>query len=198
MNPDPWMAIGISGAAAFFTAIAAVFTGLSSWQTRRAAKAATLQVELQKQIQIDAAQPYVWADIGEHPTKQGLLALRIKCEGPTAARNVQLTCNRPLPRDDEHGDWADKAQAAMEAGVKYLAPGRDLIWSLGVGSRILGEENDQRFLCTLVYDGPHGPVGPTSFDIDLGDWRTSNPNPPGSLNEIRQAIRDLTKAIDRR
>lgn len=100
MTPDPWMAIGISGAAAFFTGIAAIFTGISSWQTRRTAKAAIDQVQLQRQIQVDAAQPYVWADIGEHPTKQGLIALRIRCEGPTAARNVRLTCDRPLPSDE--------------------------------------------------------------------------------------------------
>ena len=105
MIPDPWMAVGISGAAAFFTGIAAIFTGLSAWQTGRTAKAAVDQVELQRQIQIDAAQPYVWADIGEHPTKQGVIALRIKCEGPTAARNVRLTCDRSLPSDEQLATW---------------------------------------------------------------------------------------------
>ena len=197
MTPDPWMAMGISGAAAFFTGIAAIFTGLSAWQTGRTAKAAVDQVELQRQIQIDAAQPYVWADIGEHPTKQGLIALWIKCEGPTAARNVRLTCDRSLPSDEQLATWAEKAQHAMEEGTSYLAPGRDLIWSLGVGHRVLREGADFRYRCSLSYDGPYGPVGPIDFVIDLGDWRTSHPNPPGSLNEIRLAIRDLTKAIEK-
>lgn len=55
MIPDPWMAVGISGAAAFFTGIAAIFTGFSAWQTGRTSKAAVDQVELQRQIQIDSA-----------------------------------------------------------------------------------------------------------------------------------------------
>jgi len=59
VNIEAWVALPavlISGAALYFTGRAAYFTG-------RVAHAAGEQTNIQRQLRLDAAQPYVWVDL---------------------------------------------------------------------------------------------------------------------------------------
>ncbi len=85
MNAGIWVGV----AAVIVAAAALYFTGLSARAAGRAAAAAEEQSKIQRQLRIDAAQPYVWVDV--RPDEAGtLLNLVIGNSGPTVATNVHI------------------------------------------------------------------------------------------------------------
>ena len=77
MSAEAW----IAGGAALIALVALYFTGI-------AAKAAKDQTKIQRQLRIDAAQPYVWIDLRENTKVGSTLMLVIGNSGPTVATNV--------------------------------------------------------------------------------------------------------------
>jgi hypothetical protein len=59
VNLETWVAIG----AALISVVAAVFNFRSTQAAEREAHAAEEQTQIQRELRVDAAQPYVWADI---------------------------------------------------------------------------------------------------------------------------------------
>jgi len=59
VNAGTWVAI----AAALIAAVAVYFNFQSTRAANRAARAADEQTKIQQQLRIEAAQPYVWADV---------------------------------------------------------------------------------------------------------------------------------------
>jgi hypothetical protein len=98
LSPEAWFA----GAAAVIALVALFFTGIAS-------KAAADQTKIQRQLRIDAAQPYVWADIRPETAQAGLLRLEIGNSGPTVATNIRVTSSVPLPASGQRFEERAKA-----------------------------------------------------------------------------------------
>ena len=183
---ETWVAFG----AAVIAFVALYFTGI-------AAKAAKDQTKIQRQLRIDAAQPYVWADIRENRESGSMLQLEVGNSGPTVATNVKVQISSPLPSSPGNEDRLRRIEKRLADGIKSLAPGRVITWSLGVGHQILAEEGGRSYTFTLSADGPFGPLEPLSYTADLDDWRLMRDQPFGSLHTVRKSIESLTKQLEK-
>ncbi len=86
MNAGDWVAV-----AAAVIALAAVwYSRRSAGAADRSAVAVEEQTAIQRQIRIDAAQPYVWADVRSDDESGVLLNLVVGNSGPTVATNVRI------------------------------------------------------------------------------------------------------------
>lgn len=163
--------------------------------TARAANAARAQTQLQRELAEAQAQPYVWADI-QPDMKQGtLLQIVVANSGPTIARNVNVVIDPPLQPEAQFPGRVEAAQRRLAAGIRSLAPGRRIEWSAGRGFDVLSDDIPHVHQITVTADGPHGPITPLVFDVDLSDWREGRDAPDGSLHLVRGAITDLTKEL---
>lgn len=180
--------------AAALAAIAAAGVALVSLPfTIRAANAAKAQTRLQRELAEAAAQPYVWADV-QPDTKQGtVLRIVVGNEGPTIATNIRVAFSPPLATPAKYPGATEVAQQVLAKGIKSLAPGRRIEWSAGVGYEVLAGDGPIRHTVTVTADGPHGPLAPLTFDLDLADWRGALDSPDGSLHLVRKSIDDLGK-----
>ena len=186
-SPEAWFA----GAAAVIALVALFFTGV-------AAKAASDQTKIQRQLRIDAAQPYVWVDIREDRLGGGLLHFEIGNSGPTVATNIRVEISTPLPTAHaRNADSMRRLEERLAGGFKSLAPGRVIAWSLGVGHQILAEEGGRSYTFTINADGPFGPVETLTYTVDMDDWRTMRDRPLGTLHMVRESIDSLTKQLDK-
>lgn len=178
--------------AAALAAIAAAVVALVSLPfTVRAANAAKAQTALQREVAVAAAQPYVWADV-QPDLKQGtLLRIVVGNEGPTVATNIRVTFSPPLATPANYPGAIEAAQKVLAEGVKSLAPGRRLEWSAGVGYEVLAGDAPIRHTVTVSAEGPHGPLAPLTYDLDLADWRRVSDSPDGSLHLVRKSIEEL-------
>ncbi|MDF9878703.1 hypothetical protein [Cellulosimicrobium cellulans] len=177
-------------------AVAAAVAAVASLPfTRRAANAASDQTALQAEIAREQAQPYVWADI-QPDAKQGtLLQVVVGNSGPTVASNVRVTIDPPLPVADQFPGRVEVAQRRLASGIRSLAPGRRIEWTAGRGFDVLAKDAPQVHTLRVTADGPHGPIAPLEFEVDLSDWRESRDSPDGSLHLVRNAVQDLTKEL---
>jgi hypothetical protein len=194
LNPETLAAVG----AAILAAVALYFNIKSTRAAVRAAQASEEQSVVQRQLRVDASQPYLWADIRLDDGSQSLLNFVIGNSGPTVATGVRVTVEPPLPAIDELRSRAESAQARLADGIQSLTPGRVLTWPLGQGFRLLNEEGHQAYTVTVSAIGPFGPVPPLSYVIDMSDWRGLLHRPAGSLYQLTEAVKDLTKKIDGR
>lgn len=191
--------------------VSAGFTGWAAIATARQAKSARMQTEiqreqvaaareqtrLQREITNEAAQPYVWADI-QPDTKQGkILDLVIGNTGPTVATDVKVTFDAPLTMSDFAAHRSEPMLRALEDGLRSLAPGRVIRWTLGAAPELLSEDTPQLIRITVEATGPHGPLPPLEVPVDASQWRNSKDAPDGSLHLVRKSIQDLTKSIDK-
>lgn len=190
---DPNVVAAVVAAIAAIAAAAAAFTSLPF--TRRAANAAHEQSRLQAQMMQDQAQPYVWADI-QPDAKQGtLLQVVVGNSGPTIATNVRVTIEPPLPVADAYPGNVEVAQRRLANGLRSIAPGRRIEWTAGRGFDVLEKDEPQIHTFRVTADGPHGPIKPLEFEVDLSDWREARDAPDGSLHLVRGAVQDLTKEL---
>lgn len=164
--------------------------------TKEQAEAAKEQTEIQRTLRIDAAQPYVWADVRPDAEEGILLNLVVGNTGPTVARNVRVEIDPLLPTIEELKGSA-AAIDRLATGISSLPPGRIHTWLLGQGFNLLFENHGpQRHTFTIYADGPFGPVPPISYVIDLADWRGQVARATGSLNQISKAIDGLARKVD--
>ena len=120
-------------------AIVAALTALGalylSWRSTtaaaRAAQAAEEQTEIQRQLRIDAAQPYVWVDIRPDDSTGTLLNLVVGNSGPTVATSIHIEVEPRLPSIDQFKERVAAAERALAGGMKSLPPGRTYSWPLG-------------------------------------------------------------------
>lgn len=171
----------IALAATIVALFAAVFTGI-------AAKAAWDQTKIQRQLRIDAAQPYVWIDVRGSESQGRMFELVLGNTGPTLAQNVRVTIEPPLPAGQTYEGSREVAQRRLANGISNLAPGRRVAWSIGIGWDILENENLPVHRVTVYADGPFGPVPPLEYVVDLNALREIRDDPPGSLHFVRTAI----------
>jgi hypothetical protein len=191
VNAETWVAI----AAALIAAAALYFNWQSTRAASRAAHAAEQQTEIQQQLRIDAAQPYVWVDVRPDDATGTLFNLVVGNSGPTLATNVRVTVDRPLPAIEQSKERVEAAQARLAEGIQSLAPGRSITWMLGQGFNLLKDEGPQAYRFTITADGPFGPVPTLTHVVDMSDWRGALDRPAGNLHQLTQAVKDLSKKI---
>jgi hypothetical protein len=192
VDAGTWVAI----AAAIIAAVALYFNGLSTRAADRAARAAEEQTKIQKQLRIDAAQPYVWVDVRPDEATGTLLNLVIGNSGPTVATSVRVNIDPPLPVIGQLKERAETAQARLADGITSLAPGRILTWPLGQGFNLLKDSGPHAHTFTVTADGPFGPVPPLTYIVDVADWRGVLHRPSGSLHQLTKAVEDLAGKIN--
>ncbi|WP_267244043.1 hypothetical protein [Streptomyces sp. PR69] len=210
MKPETLAAIAAAGAAVaaaivslvstFYTRRAANAakdqTAIQRDQTRlqqRAADAAVAQTDLQRKIAEDAAQPYVWLDVRADAAQGTAFNLILGNSGPTFANNIRATIEPPLPSDPS--SKGDAAQRRLRNGIKSLGPGHKLVWFIGVGHQIVKDDISQLHTITVEAEGPHGPLPPMTYEIDLSDFRETRDAPEGNLHYVRKAIEKIEKKL---
>lgn len=180
---------------------AAVIAGYAAYQTKVSADAVVKQTEIQQQVAIDAAMPYVWADLQPDPVQGGLVHLVVANSGPTVAENIRVTFDHPLPSTDNLEHKADRAQEVLEHGVRSLSPGREIRWPLGVAWKVLKESHDP-IRIRVEADGPFGKCAPAEYTVDFSDSDATLARGSGSLyyltkstNAISDHLGSLANAI---
>lgn len=192
-GPDP--NASAAWAAAIAAAVAGIAAVVSAIFTAKAANAAKGQTALQRELAEAATQPYVWADV-QPDMKQGtILRVVVGNEGPTVATNVRVTFSPPLATPAKHPGAIEAAQRTLASGIKSMAPGRRIEWTAGAGYEVLEGDGPIRHTVTVTADGPHGPVEPLTFEIDLANWRHAADSPDGSLHLVRRSIDNLGKRL---
>lgn len=172
-------------------AIAALYYNYRSARAaERAAGAAEEQSGIQRQLRVDAAQPYVWADVRPDDVAGVILNLVIGNSGPSVATHVRVLIDPPLPTIEQLQDRTETAQQLMAHGIKSLPPGRTLVWPLGQGYNILAGDGPRAHTFTIEAEGPFGKVPPLSYPLDLGDWRGAMQRPAGSLHQVAKGYRE--------
>lgn len=153
-------------------------------------------IEAERQIAHQAQQPYVWADLRPRDDAGQLMMFVIGNSGPTVATDVVVDVQPRLPRkifDDDIHPMHD----VLAEGVSSLPPGRTISWPVGRSPDLLRDHPTPRRI-TITANGPHGPIPPVTYSIDITDVTTASATPPGTLHEIATRVQDLTKAIQKR
>lgn len=162
---------------------------------REQVAAARVQTRLQRELAREALQPYVWADIQPDMQQGTVMQVAVGNSGPTAARNVKVTFDPPLPAGKQQADKVESVQRTLAKGLRSLAPNRVLRWTLGAGFDLLSSDVPQVRTVRVEADGPHGPLPVLEIEIDISEWRQARDAPDGSLHHVRGAIKELTKAV---
>lgn len=190
MTPEVIIAI----VAAIIASVSAYFSWRSTKIADRAAESASQQAEIQQQLRIDSAQPYVWADVRPDDIVGTLVNLVIGNAGPTIATNVRISINPPLPAISELEDRASAAQAVMTEGLDSLPPGRTYTWPLGQGFNLLSNNSSpESHKVSIECNGPFGPVPTLTYFVKISALSGTMHRPLGSLHELTQAVRNLGK-----
>ncbi|HUW36779.1 MAG TPA: hypothetical protein VMV91_05555 [Rhodocyclaceae bacterium] len=124
----------------YLTAILAFITAVYAYLTHRMAKASEASVEAMRDQSEAMSRPYVTVApfIRPHTT---LLYLRVKNAGRMGAQNLRLSLNRDFFQFGEKNRAENnlRTKSAFSTPIDSLPPGADLIFSLGPGSVIFGE-----------------------------------------------------------
>ena len=190
VNAQTWVAI----AAAVIAVIALYFNAQYTRAADRAARSAEAQTKIQRQLRIDAAQPYVWVDVRPDDVTGTLLNLVIGNSGPTVATNVRVQIEPPLPAIDQLRERIQAAQARLADGIRSLAPGRTIAWPLGQGFNLLNTGGPQVHTFTVTADGPFGAVPSQIYVIDLADLRGSLDR-PAPLHKLAEVVEELSRTL---
>lgn len=124
MNSGDWAAMGavVAGLVAVIALIFSIRSTIASERAaksaERAAKAAEAQAEIQLQIQIATAQPYVWVDVREDDSQGTLLDLVIGNSGPTVATNIRARIDPPLPTHPQIDEGIKAQEQLVEAPLR--------------------------------------------------------------------------------
>jgi hypothetical protein len=196
MTSGDWAAIGavgavlIAAAALVFSIRSAIASERAARAAERAAKAADAQTEIQQQIQVAAAQPYVWADVREDDSQGVLLDLVVGNNGPSVAMNVRARIEPPFPSIPELEESA-LAQQQLAEGISSILPGAMIRWHLGQGFNLVKPDGQQQHKITITADGPFGPIPPLTYVVDLANLRGQPVQPQGSLHLLTKAVERL-------
>jgi hypothetical protein len=188
VNAANWVAI----AAALIALAALYLNGVSTRAATRAARAAEEQTKIQRQIRIDAAQPYVWADLRPDDASGFIFNLVVGNSGPTIATDVHVTIDPSLPAIEQMKEDADSAQELLASGISSLPPRRTFTWALGQSFNLLNEQGRQAHTFTITANGPFGEVPPLTYVLDLAEWRRQQAQ-PGDTYLLTKAIQELAK-----
>ena len=192
MNPETWIAI----VAALISVVAAVLNWRSAHAAEREAHAAEEQTRIQRQLRVDSAQPYVWADIRADEAQGTRLNLVIGNSGPTVAKKVRVKTVPPLPATAQFRKGVQAAQVILTDGIESLPPGRTLVWGLGSAPELMyGDKIPQSYKFTITADGPFGKVPALTYIVNMKNWRESQDIPAGSLFELTREVERLRKKI---
>jgi hypothetical protein len=119
--------------ASTWVAIGAALTGLAAlYFNAISVRAAKDQTAIQRQLRIDAAQPYVWADVRTDPESGILLDLAVGNSGPTIATNVTALLypaedNRPVANPGGFAAVLPAARYAFDAARESVWDGNKLL-----------------------------------------------------------------------
>jgi hypothetical protein len=193
----PWVSGGtwVSIAAALIALGALYFSWRSTQAASRAAMAAEKPTKIQEQLRIDAAQPYVWADIRPDDAQGILLNVVVGNSGPTVAKKVRVKVDPPLPSIDQLRGRVQIAETILADGIESLPPGRILSWPLGQTFNLMNDGRPQSYKFTVTANGPFGAIPALNYIVDLGNWRESLNRPAGNLHQLTLAVNGLGKAI---
>lgn len=182
--------------AATWVAVAAAAVGVVAlWFNWRAVRAAEQQTHLQRQLRIDAAQPYVWADVRADNAIGTLLNFTIGNSGSSIASNVRVTIEPPLPSIPDLSARLNGAVARLNRGLPSLTPGQALSWPLGQGFNLIRADEAQEHTIHIEADGPFGSMEPISYVVSLSDYAGVLDRPAGSLDELTKAVREIGTRI---
>lgn len=120
------------------------------------AASAREQTRIQRQLRIDAAQPYVWVGIRPSDEHGQLLMLYVGNSGPTVATDVRVTFDPPLQfpiKPSRH----EEAAAQLARGIRSLPPGRTMQWHLGVSHDQIPSAEPDGYHVRITTSGPFGP-----------------------------------------
>ena len=192
MSGETWVAIvaGLIAAAALY------FNWQSTRAAVRAARAAEAQTEIQRQLRIDAAQPYVWVDIRPDEAQGMMLNLVVGNSGPTVAEKVRVKVNPNLPSTADLRERAKGAQKLLSDGIESLPPDRILMWPLGAASKVMNDSGQHAYKFTVTAKGPFGQLPALTYIVDMKDWWGSLDVPAGSLHQLTLAVKALGKKIN--
>ncbi len=124
----------------YLTAILAFITAIYAYLTHRMAKASEASVEAMREQSEAISRPYVTVAPFIRP-HTSFLYLRVKSTGRTGAQNLHLSLDRDFFQFGERHS-ADKnlrTVSAFSTPIDSLPPGVDLIFALGQGWVIFGE-----------------------------------------------------------
>lgn len=188
-----WIDALVPQVPSIISAIAAVTAAIAA---SRSALLAGRQIENQQGQFESSMQPYVWADIRPRDEDGQVLVLVVGNSGPTVATRVRIHVDADVPHAPRHRATIQTALDRFNSGHASLPPGRTHAWGLGTGTEILHDPDaDLRLTVTITGDGPHGPMEPLVYPIDLNDWRETAMHAQGSLYRIEKAINDQGKAM---
>lgn len=191
-----------SAAVALAAALIALVALYFTWRQVRTAEE---QTSIQREIQRDAAQPYVWVDVRLHEQHGSFFMLVLKNEGPTVATDVAVSFDPPMPsiwRGDAEIGVTDADEPGVISRFSSLPPGRTMQWRLGLPSDILATITDRdrtggRFTVTITAQGPTGATTPHRYVIDLLEYMGAAQSAPGTPLSIAKAIDANTKTIEK-
>lgn len=126
-----------------------------------------------------------------------MLHLVIGNSGPTVAENVRVTFQPALPSSPARSEKVAGIERTLATGLRSLAPGRAIRWSLGAAFDIMPKDEAQLLSVRVEADGPAGALPVVEIEIDVNEWRESRDAPEGSLHHVRGAVKDLTKAVSK-
>jgi hypothetical protein len=198
VKPETWAAI-----AAVAAVVAALSAGVAlyfNWRSARAAdssaRAAEEQTKINRQLRIDAAQPYVWADIRPDDSQGTLLNVVVGNSGPTVAEKVRVKVDPPLPSIEQMRARVQIAGTILADGIESLPPGRVLQWPLGQAFNLINVQGiPQSYKFTVTANGPFGAVPALTYIVDMGNWRESLDRPTGNLHQVALAVNSLGNQI---
>ena len=182
MNTGSWL-----------TALAVMVAGAALFYTRRAANAARKQTEVQQQLRMEAARPYVWADLRPSEEHGQFILLVVGNSGPTLATDVQVTITPKLRTQD--AERSGLIHEALDDGISALAPGRTITWNLGVPWEVIANGEPNVYRIQVRANGPFGALPEMAYSVDLETLRYSLAVPPGTLNGVAVAITKASKAL---
>lgn len=186
----------VAATAAAAAALGALyFNWRSTRVATRAARAAEEQTGIQRQLRIDAAQPYVWVDIRPDDSTGTLLNLVVGNSGPTVATNVRVKTEPPLPFIDQLKDRVAAAERLLAEGIQSLPPGRTYSWPLGQGFDLIESDSPSEYRFTVAANGPFGVMPTLAYVVDLSALQGVLDRPAGNLHQLTLAVKDLAKAV---
>ncbi len=188
-NARPMDINAVVGVAGALIAIIALWYSRQNVKVAKAqADAAVEQTEIQRQMHRDAAQPYIWVDVRADPSQGSTLVLIVGNTGQTTATNVRVVFDPPLPMGENGRPRVDEAQWRLRNGIKAIAPGSELWWSVGLAWEVITQKDTQPYRVTIDADGPFGPLETNTYTIDLADRSASRDEPDGTLHRLTKAV----------
>lgn len=140
-------------------------------------------------------QPYVYADLRNHPPHKAILALVYENTGPTVAKDVVIRFDPPLLRKTLHsGVVAEDSMLPIE--IPSVPPGHREVITLGRTQELMDDPAfAKRYQVIITGSGPEGEMDENAYYIDLvpRSETTMDLDPHHGLIEELGKTRELLK-----